>query len=298
MPGTKVPGYTGLLSIYYMEIKPCAKINLGLNIVRRRPDGYHDLETVFIPVPLYDVLRIEEQTEDYPYPCQLTVTGDSIECEEQKNLVVKAYNIVAENHHLPHIHAFLDKHIPSQAGLGGGSSDAAFMIRLLNEQFKLGMSVDEMEGYAAKLGADCAFFIKGTPAYAEGIGEKLYSIPGISYQMRGMKLAIVKPDIAISTKEAFSHVIPHSPIKNCVEVVMQPMETWAGMLFNDFEDSIFPAHPSLAEIKRTLYRMGAKYAAMSGSGSSLYAFFKETKVTNRQLRRIFPECSTAVVELE
>lgn len=282
-----------------MQVKPCAKINLGLNIVNRRPDGYHDLETVFLPVPLYDILSVEEQTDaDYPYPCQLTVTGDTIECEEQKNLVVKAYNLLAKDYQLPRIHAFLEKHIPSQAGMGGGSSDAAYMLRLLNEQFQLGLSLDLMEEYAVRLGADCAFFIKGKPAYAEGIGDKLYSIPGISYQMRGYKLAIVKPDIAISTKEAFSHVTPHSPIKNCVEIVMQPISSWNGLLENDFEQSIFYSHPALAEIKRTLYRMGAVYASMSGSGSSLYGFFKDTRITNRQLHRIFPECFTAVVEIE
>lgn len=282
-----------------MQVKPCAKINLGLNIVNRRTDGYHDLETVFLPVPLHDILSVEEQTDaNYPYPCQLTVLGDSIECEEQSNLVVKAYNLIAQDHHLPRIHATLEKHIPSQAGMGGGSSDAAYMIRLLNDQFKLGLSNEDMEAYAVRLGADCAFFIKGKPAYAEGIGEKLYSIPGISYQLRGVKVAIVKPDVAISTKEAFSHVTPHSPIKNCVEIVMQPMDTWKGLLENDFEESIFFNHPVLAEIKRTLYRMGAVYASMSGSGSALYGFFKDTRVTNRQLRRIFPECFTAVVEIE
>jgi len=282
-----------------MLITPCAKINLGLNIVNRRSDGYHDLETVFLPIPLHDILSVEEQTDpDYPYPCQLTVLGDTIECEEQSNLVVKAYNLLAQEHAMPRIHATLEKHIPSQAGMGGGSSDAAFMIRLLNEQFSLGLSDEDMEHYAARLGADCAFFIKGKPAYAEGIGEKLYPIPGISYQLRGVKVAIVKPDISISTKEAFSHVTPHSPIKNCVEIVMQPIDSWKGILENDFEQSIFYNHPALAEIKRTLYRLGAVYASMSGSGSALYGFFKDTRITSRQLRRIFPECFTAVVEIE
>lgn len=276
----------------------CAKINLGLNIVRRRPDGYHDLETIFLPVPLFDELRIEEQTEDYPYPCQLTVTGDSIECEEQKNLIVKAYELIASDHVLPRVHVFLDKHIPSQAGMGGGSSDAAFMIKLLNEQFSLGLTVTEMEKYAATLGADCAFFIKAQPAYAEGIGEKLYPIPGIAYQLKKFTLAIVKPDVAISTKEAFSHVTPHAPLHNCVEIAMQPVESWKKLLVNDFEESIFGDHPELAEIKGTLYRMGALYASMSGSGSALYAFFPEGKITNRQLRRIFPECFTATCKYE
>ncbi len=280
-------------------IKPCAKINLGLNVINRREDGYHNIETVFLPIPLYDELRIEEQTEEYPYPCQLTVTGDDIECDEQKNLVVKAYNLLAEDHPLPKIHAYLDKHIPSQAGMGGGSSDAAYMIRLLNEQFGLELSDAEMERYASKLGADCAFFIKAQPAYAEGIGDRLYCIPGLSKQMSSLKLAIVKPPIAISTREAFSHITPHSPIKNCVEVVMQPIETWNGILTNDFEESVFPLHMELAEIKRALYRMGALYASMSGSGSAIYAFFPKEKIlTKRQLRRYFPECFTAVLNLD
>lgn len=279
-------------------IKPCAKINLGLNIIRKREDGYHDLETVFLPIPLYDELRIEEQTEEYPYPCQLTVTGDTIECEEQSNLVVKAYNLLAKDYNIPKVHAYLDKKIPSQAGMGGGSSDAAAMLRLLNEKFMLGISDDKLEKYASKLGADCAFFIKAQPAYAEGIGDKLYRIPGISYQMQNLKLAIVKPAIAISTKEAYSRCVPHSPIKNCVEVVMQPIESWNGILVNDFEDSVFPEHLELAEIKRTLYRMGAVYVSMSGSGSAIYAFFQKDKMlTKRQLRRIFPECFTTMVSM-
>ena len=282
-----------------MQVNPCAKINLGLNIVNRRPDGYHDLETVFMPIPLFDSLTVKEQTDNsYPYDCQLTVTGDNIECEEQKNLVVKAYKILSEDFHLPRVHAFLEKNSPSQAGLGGGSSNAAYMLRLLNEKFALGLRQDELERYAVRLGADCAFFIKVLPAYAEGIGEKLYAIPGISYQLRGMKLAIVKPDISISTKEAFSNIQPHSPIKNCVEIVMQPMDTWNGLLENDFEPSVFLSHPALAEIKRTLYRMGAKYASMSGSGSAIYGFFKDIRLTSRQLRRIFPECYTVLLDLD
>lgn len=279
-------------------IRPQAKINLGLNIVRKRPDGYHDLETVFLPIPLCDELRIEEQTEDYPFPCRLTLSGDAIECDEQNNLVVKAYNLLAADHHIPPVHVFLSKHIPSQAGMGGGSSDAAHMLKGLNEKFNLDISDSELETYAARLGADCAFFIKSQPAYAEGIGDKLYRIPGISYQMRGLKLAVVKPHINISTREAFANTQPHSPIRNCVEVVMQPIETWNGILVNDFEESLFPAYPELAEIKRTLYRMGAVYSSMTGSGSALYAFFrKETPLTKRQLRRIFPECFTALVNL-
>lgn len=282
------------------EIQCPAKINLGLNVVERRPDGYHNLETIFIPVPIYDTLHIEEQSSDstHPYPCQLTITGDAVECEEQKNLVVKAYNLLAEDYQLPRIHAFLDKHIPSQAGMGGGSSDAACMIRLLNDTYSLGLTIEQMEKYAAKLGADCAFFIRCTPSYAEGIGEKLYPIPGIAYQLRGLRLALVKPPLAISTREAFAKITPHHPMKNCVEVSMQAINTWKEELVNDFEDSIFPLHMELSEIKGTLYRMGAIYSAMSGSGSTIFAFFPADKtITTRQLRRIFPECYANVVTI-
>ncbi len=278
-------------------IKPSAKINLGLNIISRREDGYHNIETVFLPVPLCDELRIEEQSEDYPFPCRLTVSGNDIECDEQKNLVVKAYNLLAEDHHLPRLHAFLDKRIPSQAGMGGGSSDAAHMIRLMNEELHIGLTTQEMERYAARLGADCAFFIKGQPAYAEGIGDKLYVIPGISKQVSGLRLAIVKPPIAISTREAYAHATPHTPAVNCLEAVMQPIETWRDTLVNDFEESVFPSFAELAEIKSTLYHMGALYSSMSGSGSSFYAFFPKDKLlTRRQLRRIFPECYTMLID--
>lgn len=283
-----------------MEQLCCAKINLGLNVVERRPDGYHNLETIFIPVPLYDKLWIEEQAADstHPYPCQLTITGDDIECEEQKNLVVKAYNLLAADYTLPRVHAHLEKHIPSQAGLGGGSSDAAFMIKLLNEKYALELSVPQMEAYAARLGADCAFFIKAQTAYAEGIGDKLYPIPGISYQLKGLRLALIKPSVAISTREAFAEITPRHPAHNCVELAMQPVETWKEVLINDFECSVFPHHMELEEIKRTLYRMGALYSAMSGSGSTIYAFFPGDKtVTTRQLRKIFPECFTYAVTL-
>lgn len=277
-------------------VKCPAKINVGLNIVRRRSDGYHDLETVFLPVPLYDDLVIEEQTEEYPYPCQLTVIGDAIECEEQKNLVVKAYNMLAEDHpHLPHIHATLTKRIPSQAGMGGGSSDAAYMLLLLNSKFQLMLSQKELEAYAARLGADCAFFIKSQPAYAEGIGERLYPIPGIAKQIEDYQLAIVKPSIAISTREAFANVTPHLPERNCLDVVMQPMEAWRHWLKNDFEESLFPNYPELSEIKDTLYRLGAVYASMSGSGSAMYGFFPKGTLTRLSLRKLFPECFTALI---
>ena len=163
---------------------PCAKINLGLNIVSKRADGYHNLETVFYPIPLTDALEIKLMGEEFPsdVPCDLKITGNAVDCDEQKNLVVKAYNMIAADFKIPRIHAHLVKRIPSQAGMGGGSSDAAYMIRLLDERFRLNIGNSEMERYAAKLGADCAFFISADPedgdtaCYAEGIGDVLMPV--------------------------------------------------------------------------------------------------------------------------
>ncbi len=279
-------------------MKVCCKINLGLNVINRRSDGYHNIETVFLPIPLYDELRIEEQTEAYEYPCRLTITGDEVECDEQSNLIVKAYNLLAADFRLPRIHAFLDKRIPSQAGLGGGSSDAAHMLKLLNEHCKLDLSEQQLEAYASKLGADCALFIKCQPAYAEGIGDKLYIIPGIYKQVEGLRMVLVKPNVAVSTREAYAGITPHLPEENCLKIVMQPIESWRDNLINDFEENIFKKFSELAEIKATLYRLGAKYVAMSGSGSAIYAFFKRDDSPNRRtLKSLFPSDYTATFNL-
>ena len=260
-----------------MIVFPCAKINLGLNIVSKREDGYHNLETVFYPIPLYDALEIKYMDEKFPSDtaCDLKVTGNVVDCDEQKNLVVKAYHILAADYQLPRIHTHLYKHIPSQAGLGGGSSDAAFMIRLLDERFRLNIGNPEMERYAARLGADCAFFIEAEPAYAEGIGDVLMPADGPDGNLQGYYLCVVKPDVAISTKEAYSAITPKKPAKNCRDIVRQPIETWKEELVNDFEEPIFKMHPELAAIKLKLYDQGAAYASMSGSGSALYGIFKE-----------------------
>lgn len=260
-----------------MIVFPCAKINLGLNIVSKREDGYHNLETVFYPIPLYDALEIKYMDEKFPSDtaCDLKVTGNVVDCDEQKNLVVKAYHILAADYQLPHIHTHLYKHIPSQAGLGGGSSDAAFMIRLLDERFRLNIGNPEMERYAARLGADCAFFIEAEPAYAEGIGDVLMPADGPDGNLQGYYLCVVKPDVAVSTKEAYSAITPKKPAKSCRDIVRQPIETWKEELVNDFEEPIFKMHPELAAIKLKLYDQGAAYASMSGSGSALYGIFKE-----------------------
>ena len=268
---------------------PIAKINLGLNVVEKRSDGYHNLQTVFYPVPIKDALEIHSMDDAFPsnYDCDLKVTNITIDGDEQRNLVVRAYQMLKQDFPtLPRIHAHLWKGIPIQAGMGGGSSDCAYMLLLLNQQFQLGLTDEQLMQYAAKLGADCAFFILSRPCYAEGIGEKLQPI---DMSLNGYHIAVVRPDIPIPTKEAFSRIHPHYPAQNCRETVMQPVETWRETLVNDFEESVFALHPEIGDIKQQLYDMGATYAAMSGSGSALFGLFKERPDT---LGQAFPNMFT------
>ena len=254
---------------------PIAKINLGLNVVEKRPDGYHNLQTVFYPVPIKDALEVQVMDEAFPsdYDCDLKVTNITIEGDEQRNLVVRAYQLLKQDFPtLPRIHTHLWKGIPTQAGMGGGSSDCAYMMLLLNQQFQLGLTDEQLIEYAAKLGADCAFFILSRPCYAEGIGEKLQPI---DLSLSGYYIAVVRPDIPVPTKEAFSRIRPHYPTQNCRETVMQPIDTWRDTLINDFEESVFALHPEIGDIKQRLYDIGATYAAMSGSGSALFGLFKK-----------------------
>ena len=254
---------------------PIAKINLGLNVVERRPDGYHNLETVFYPVPITDALELQPMDESFPssVDCDLKVTNISIDGDEQRNLVVRAYQLLKQDYPtLPRIHAHLWKGIPTQAGMGGGSGDCAYTLMLLNKMFNLGLSTQQLIDYAARLGADCPFFILSRPAYAEGIGERL--VP-IDLNLHGWHLAVVRPPVPVSTKEAFSLIRPHRPKTNCRDIVSMPVETWHEKLANDFEDSVFALHPEIAAIKSRLYELGAVYAAMSGSGSALFGLFRQ-----------------------
>ena len=275
---------------------PCAKINLGLNIVEKRTDGYHNLETVFYPIPLYDALEIKHMGEEFPslVDCDLKVTGNIVDCNEADNLVIKAYNLLAKDYKLPRVHAHLFKYIPSQAGLGGGSSDAAYMIRLLDERFRLNIGKAEMERYAAKLGADCAFFISSEPVFATGIGNVFSPIKGIRETLKGYYITIIKPNVAVSTKEAYANIIPHEPKICCRDIIKQPIETWRDLLVNDFEESVFKLHPEVENIKNKLYEQGAIYAAMSGSGSSLFAIFKAEP---QHLDNCFTDCFTFSAQL-
>ena len=268
---------------------PVAKINLGLNVVEKRPDGYHNLQTVFYPVPIMDALEIVPMSDGFPsdVDCDLKVTNITIEGDEQRNLVVRAYHLLkADYPELPRVHAHLWKGIPTQAGMGGGSSDCGYMIRLLNETFDMGLSSEQMQQYAARLGADCAFFIESRASYAEGIGELLQPI---DLDLSGWHIGVVRPDIPVPTKEAFSRIHPHYPALNCREAVMQPVETWRDTLTNDFEESVFVLHPEIGAVKEQLYKMGATYAAMSGSGSALFGLFKDEPDA---LRQTFPDMFT------
>lgn len=248
---------------------PNAKINLGLDVVERRPDGYHNLETVFFPIPLQDILEItvaEENAPDYTF----TMHNAVFDGDNNENLVVKAYKILAADYKLPKVKMALYKNIPTGAGLGGGSADAAFALKMLNGIAGLGLTDEKLEEYAARLGADCAFFIKNTPAYATGIGNILSSTP---CDLTGYFMVIVKPEIHISTKEAYSLVRPQHPEIPLTEIAKKPIAEWKGLMKNDFEKSVFAQHPSMEKIKDDLYSMGAVYASMSGSGSAFFGIF-------------------------
>ncbi len=248
---------------------PNIKINLGLSITEKRPDGYHNLETVFYPVALEDALEIRTNPEAQQ-KFTLHQHGMEIAGNPENNLVVKAYLLLDKEFHLPPVEIHLYKHIPSGAGLGGGSSDAAFMLKLLNEHYNLQLSDNQLEDYAATLGADCAFFIKNTPTYAEGIGN-IFS--PIELSLKGYRIMIVKPDVFVSTREAFANIRPHRPEYPVREVIRRPVAEWKDTLINDFEASVFPQYPVIGEIKEELYHQGAIYASMSGSGSSVFGLF-------------------------
>lgn len=275
---------------------PCAKINLGLNITSKREDGYHNLETIFYPVPLTDALEVKLMHDDFPSdePCDLKITGNAVDCDEKNNLVVKAYTLLAQDFKLPRVHIHLVKRIPMQAGLGGGSADGAFMIRLLDERFRLNMGIAEMERYASRLGSDCAFFITAEPSFATGRGEVLEPVNIAEQNLQGYYIAIVKPAIAVSTREAFKQIICRQPEHCCRDIVRQPVESWKTVLTNDFEEPAFKQHSELADIKQRLYDLGAVYAQMSGSGSAFFGLFRTDP---QQLKNAFPACYTFTTKL-
>ncbi|HEY1024091.1 MAG TPA: 4-(cytidine 5'-diphospho)-2-C-methyl-D-erythritol kinase [Sphingobacteriaceae bacterium] len=247
---------------------PNAKINIGLHVTERRGDGYHNLETVFYPVAVHDVVEVVEAPE-----LKLTSSGIGIPGDLNGNLCIKAYQLLAEDHDIPLVHIHLHKHIPIGAGLGGGSSDAAFFLKLMNTKFALGLTEVAMEAYCRRLGADCAFFIKNKPVFAFGKGDEFKEV---TLDLSSFHLVLVKPGAHVSTGEAYRGVQPRVPPVSLAEVIKKPVAEWKDFIRNDFEASVFKDYPSIRDIKAALYDAGALYASMSGSGSSVYGIF-ETK---------------------
>lgn len=242
-------------------------------MLNKREDGYHNIESLFYPIPLEDALEILPTGGAFEF----SSSGILLDCALEDNIVVKAYLLLKDKYHLPNVKIHLHKNIPFGAGLGGGSADAAFALKMLNTIFELQISDAELEKYAATIGADCAFFIKNTAAVAEGIGDVLSAY---DLDLKGKYLLLVKPDVAVPTPKAYKYVEPHLPevaLRTCLQ---NPILAWRGELKNDFESSVFKQYPALFDIKHELYTMGALYASMSGSGSSIFGLFDEKPADN------------------
>lgn len=279
-----------------MITNPNVKINLGLNVLRKREDGFHDLETLFVPYPgISDTLEIIVG-DDYSrtsaaifgkYAADMIAQGvsedgklmitiaraEGVDWDPLKDLTAKAYYILAEDFTMPPVKIFLEKTSPVGAGLGGGSADAAFALKMLNELCGLQLSEDRLAAYAARLGSDCAFFIYNRPMIGEGRGEILteYALDLSAYELQ-----VLTPEgIYVSTKDAYGGIRPHLPETSLREALAMPVESWDGVLANDFEETVFVKYPELAAIKRSLYDSGAVYASMSGSGSALFALYRK-----------------------
>lgn len=257
-----------------MIVFPNCKINLGLKIIRKREDGFHDLETVFYPVDIKDAIEIIQQP-DAGTSTTFTQSGITIEGKATDNLCLKAYHLLKNNFpHLPNIQLHLHKVIPLGAGLGGGSSDGAFTLKLLNQKFKLGLSVEQLIDYALQLGSDCPFFIINQPCFAMGRGEFLQQI---NIDLSAYYFVIVNPGIHVNTGWAFSQLserLQRSDSYRLSDTILQPVETWKDVLINDFENPVFEKYTDIKNIKNKLYEAGAMYASMSGSGSTVYGLFK------------------------
>lgn len=250
---------------------PNCKINIGLNIVAKRTDGYHDLETVFYPVAIKDALEVIRSTET-----TFQVSGLAVAGNEEDNLCLKAYRLLKQDFpELPQVSIHLLKAIPMGAGLGGGSSNGAFMLSMLNKKFQLQLTNEQLINYALQLGSDCPFFIINSPCFATGRGEKLTPV---HVDLSAYRLVVVNPGIHVSTKEAFSKLTPKTPAKPVQEAIEQPVDTWRKNIVNDFEEAVFRLYPEIKEIKTTLYSAGAIYASMTGTGSTVFALFEASSI--------------------
>jgi 4-diphosphocytidyl-2-C-methyl-D-erythritol kinase len=266
-----------------MLVFPNSKINLGLYVTGKREDGYHNIETVFYPVPLCDILEILPLTENIPGKVNFTNTGIPVDCDPEKNLCVKAFRLLNADFDLPPVEIILHKAVPMGAGLGGGSADSAYTLSLLNEMFNLELSLEKLAGYAAKLGSDCPFFIYNTPMLGTGRGEILSPL---NVNLKGYHLVLVKPSTSVGTAEAYRGVTIESPSLPLPQLIAQPVSEWKNILKNNFEVNIFPHHPEIEQIKNSMYQQGAVYSSMSGSGSTVFGIFEE----QRDLQGLFRGC--------
>lgn len=256
---------------------PNAKINLGLHVTEKRPDGFHNLETVFFPVGWSDALEIAEADT-----FQFSTSGIAISGDPESNLVVKAYRLLQQDFNLPALKIHLHKQIPFGAGLGGGSSDAAFMLKLLNKSFNLGLNESGLMKYAAVLGSDCPFFILNKPVFATGRGEMMKEI---DLRLNGMFILLVKPHVEVSTAKAYQLVVPQISSEYLPDLLRLPVPEWKGKVINQFEPPVFQLYTELEEVKKKLYDLGAVYAAMSGSGSCIFGLFNDIPM---QYESLFP----------
>lgn len=254
-----------------MVVFPNAKINIGLFVTQKRTDGFHNLETVFYPIGLSDILEIQ-QKDSGTGEVQFSNTGIEIGGDPEHNLIVKAYRLLAADYALPSLHIHLHKVIPFGAGLGGGSADAAFMLKALNEYFELRLPESKIMEYAALLGSDCAFFIRDVPAFASGRGEILEDI---SLNLKDFRVVLLKPDFGVSTPEAYTGIVPAPARCNLRELGSWPLREWRERIGNDFERTVGGKYPRILELKQQLYESGALYAAMTGSGSAVYGIFEK-----------------------
>jgi 4-diphosphocytidyl-2-C-methyl-D-erythritol kinase len=245
---------------------PNCKINLGLHATAKRQDGFHDIETVFYPIKLRDALEIITAPQ-----LEIEVSGLEVEGNNEDNLCWKAYQLLKKDFpELPPAKIHLHKAIPTGAGLGGGSSDGAFMLRMINDKFHLELSQTALINYALQLGSDCPFFIINKPCFATGRGENLEPV---DLDLSTYKIIIINPRVYLSTKDAFLKLTPQPPVKSIKEIVSQPISTWRKELKNDFEKPIFHLYPAIKDIKETMFEKGAVYAAMTGTGSTVYGIF-------------------------
>lgn len=260
-----------------MLVFPNAKINIGLNITEKRPDGFHNITSCFYPVGWTDALEITKSDQ-----LHFTADGIDIPGNSNDNLCIKAYILLKEDYDLPPVHIHLLKAVPIGAGLGGGSSDAAFTIKALASLFELKIGDEKQQEYARRLGSDCAFFILNKQMYCFGKGDQFEAI---DLSLAGKWIVMVNPGIHISTVEAYARVKPHLPQTDLHILLKEPISMWKNEVKNDFETSLFPKYPVLQEIKENLYELGASYAAMSGSGSTLYGIFEEEIDLSKQFLR-------------